>query len=590
VYFLSSKEGVEDRNFQKDRIHKTIKYIFNRQMHVIPVQYSIIGFCDETLLSLIHHSIISVRFARGMQAGGVPWDVWFSVPPRELWWSTLRDEWPDLLAVFVLSGACFLWALRPYGSDRERVVDRIRRTTQCPQRLALNAQLSSAPPTASVKTQPSRRRHRGSDGEEEQPALSEAVRACAKHDETCGSLLDGPRYLGQLNAGCSQRMSATVSTIQTSSRSTKSITGKTDTAARSSGTSANMQQGQSHSAANLQATQVRIQKACIARRALEAPPGLVPFEEHGHAEHEGHRPTMKALMRSNERERVCVLRRGVSEESLQSMSPSHDSSNTRQRRLPRSHSDEAIIDNKQRSCGLSSLGPLSLSSSSSSSPARPGTRQNVAAAGSDMRRQGTEVDAVTAQIHHLSAELGRLKQKPESVQTLQQQVAVLTRLLQQHDTESETLRKSRLATLAQLESAKATPGVSSVISALSHQFSAKQLKARSQSFVDLQALPRHVTQEVVALGPAAASPLIRPGCGPSWYTSEVARSPISGDLPSTSSCLAPGSPAFASKVQRSPSSGSLFYSHVVHANFLAGVANVFLMRCKCVANVVLMWC
>jgi hypothetical protein len=284
-------------------------------------------------------------------------------------------------------------------------------------------------------------------------------------------------------------------------------------------------------------------------------------------------------MRSNERERERVLRRGVS----------------RQRRLPRSHSDEAMIDNTQLSCGLSSLGSLSLSSSASSSPARPSTHQNIAAVGSDMLRQGAEVDAVPSLIHHLSAELGRLKQKPESVQTLQQQVAVLTRLLQQHDTESETLRKSRSATLAQLEYDKASPGArSSVISALSHQFSAKQLKARSQSFVDLQALPRHVTQEVVtqevaARGPAAASPLIRPGPGPSWYTSDVARSP-SGNLPSTGSCLAPGSPASASKVQKSPSSGSLFYSHVVHANFLAGVANVLQTCCECVANVLLMCC
>ena len=486
-----------------------------------------------------------------MEAGG-SWDVWFSVPPRGLWWSTLSDEWPDLLAVFVFALACFLWALRPcpQGSDRERVAAKgIRRTKPGPQRLALNAQLSGARavPIAAAKTQPS---SRGSDQEEEQTVLPEArvaARVCAKDHETRSSLLDSPRYLEQLNTRRGQdctpvRVSPTgllrksqSSSLQQAGCAKKKpspaplpvMDGETDTAARSSGISANMQLCRSHYATDLQATQARIQKECMARRAFEAPMTAMPYspapagpvryaDSQGHAEHEGPRPpTIKALLRSNEREREREreLRRAVSEENLghvtqleqQPMSPGHelDSSNLRQRRLPRSHSDEAIMDNTQRSCFASSL--CSLSSSSCSSPARPSTRQEVAAAGSHMRRQGAEMDAVTA---HLSAELGRLKQEPESVQTLQQQVAVLTRLLQQHDNDTALL-------------ASTEPSHGSL--------------PKSRSDVS------------------------------------VARSP-SGDSPSTSSRLKPGSSGSASfKVQRSPSSGALFYSHIVNANFLAGL-------------------
>ena len=519
-----------------------------------------------------------------MEAGG-SWDVWFSVPPRGLWWSTLSDEWPDLLAVFVFALACFLWALRPQGLDRERVAAKgIRRTKPGPQRLALNAQLSGARavPTAAAKTQPS---SRGSDQEEEQTVLPEArvaARVCAKDHETRSSLLDSPRYLEQLNtrrgqdctpvrvsptgllrksqssslqqAGCAKKMKPSPAPLPV-------MDGETDTAARSSDISANMQLCRSHSATDLQATQARIQKECMARRAFEAPMTAMPYspapagpvryaDSQGHAEHEGPRPpTIKALLRSNEREREREreLRRAVSEENLghvtqleqQPMSPGHelDSSNLRQRRLPRSHSDEAIMDNTQRSCFASSL--CSLSSSSCSSPARPSTRQEVAAAGSHMRRQGAEMDAVTA---HLSAELGRLKQEPASVQTLQQQVAVLTRLLQQHDKDT--------ALLASTEPSHGS-------------------------------LPKSRSDVSVARSPSGDSPStssrLTPG-SPGSASFKVQRSPSSGalffcgDSPSTSSRLTPGSSGSASfKVQRSPSSGALFYSHIVNANFLAGL-------------------
>jgi hypothetical protein len=41
----------------------------------------------------------------------LPWEVWLSMPARELWWSTLRDEWYDLLAVFNIAFVFFLWAM-----------------------------------------------------------------------------------------------------------------------------------------------------------------------------------------------------------------------------------------------------------------------------------------------------------------------------------------------------------------------------------------------------------------------------------------------------------------------------------------------
>jgi len=41
----------------------------------------------------------------------LPWEVWLSMPARELWWSTLRDEWYDLLAVFNIAFVFFLCAM-----------------------------------------------------------------------------------------------------------------------------------------------------------------------------------------------------------------------------------------------------------------------------------------------------------------------------------------------------------------------------------------------------------------------------------------------------------------------------------------------
>ena len=73
-----------------------------------------------------------------MGAGQVPWSVWWSVPPRELWWSTLRDDWQDLLAVYFIAFVCFVWALK---WERERVEERrIPRTRSATQQVVRNAQ------------------------------------------------------------------------------------------------------------------------------------------------------------------------------------------------------------------------------------------------------------------------------------------------------------------------------------------------------------------------------------------------------------------------------------------------------------------
>lgn len=83
------------------------------------------------------------------------------------------------------------------------------------------------------------------------------------------------------------------------------------------------------------------------------------------------------------------------------------------------------------------------------------------------------------------------------------------------------------------------------------------LSATKHKRVPPQSLHMH---EVAALGPAAASLPSRPGSGPSGA------SPI----------LSPTSTS--PKIQRFPSSGSLFYSHIIHANIAANIACETLRR------------
>ena len=82
------------------------------------------------------------------------WALRLCVTPRELWWSILRDEWQDLVAVCVISVVSFLWLQRLRGRWR-RVADRQSRTEarQSTQRV-LSAQSggAQAPPAAAGQT------------------------------------------------------------------------------------------------------------------------------------------------------------------------------------------------------------------------------------------------------------------------------------------------------------------------------------------------------------------------------------------------------------------------------------------------------